>query len=88
MTGVYHHIQPLVEIPSANFLPVMALNHDPPGLCLPSSLDYKHEQLCLSRSWHSYKVNRKKDETNKKMKSGRAKTYFFNKYTTISTFLL
>jgi hypothetical protein len=40
MAGVCHCTQPLVEMAGVglmNFLPRLALNHDPSDLCLPSS---------------------------------------------------
>jgi hypothetical protein len=47
MTGTHHHAQLLVEMGFHKFLPKLALNHHPPNLHFPSSLDYRLEPLCL-----------------------------------------
>jgi hypothetical protein len=61
MTEAYHHAQPLVEMESYGSA-WMALNHDLPNLCLPSSWDYglKSPHLsCLSLLNESSMNNRK-----------------------------
>jgi hypothetical protein len=48
MTGMCHRTKLLVGL--MNFLPMLALNLDPPDLHLPSGWDYRYEPLCLAKS--------------------------------------
>jgi hypothetical protein len=53
MTGTHHCTQPLVETGGwrvlMNFLPALALNHNPSDHCFPSSYDYRLEPPCPAR---------------------------------------
>jgi hypothetical protein len=47
MTDIHHDPQLTIEVGS-HYLPGLALNCDPPDLCLPYSLDYRPEPLRLA----------------------------------------